>query len=112
MTRHGGKILLDDKLILTLLGYPGGNIHFFGKSEDYLATVIVIEHPSMPEVTESAPVPIVHSSTVIWNFKEAFLLRFYPSMSIWKILSGIGYLIKGYFELVAMVRKDRKKLQV
>lgn len=49
--RNVGRLIVDDSLLLELLGYPRGELRCIGESEEYLDRhVFVIEHPDMPVV--------------------------------------------------------------
>jgi len=82
MAKHGGKIVIGEKEVLSFLGYPDGKLHFFGRSEDYNATVAVIEHPNLPKVKEGEMIPIVNPTGIYWNLKDHYTLRI-TRTSLW-----------------------------
>lgn len=99
MIHHAGRIVLGEEQVLDWLGYPGGRLHFFGRSEDYLGTVAVIEHPSLPEVHEGAMLEIVYPKVVYWSAKDNCLIRFYPHKGLWKRIIDCVKVLLYYWQL-------------
>lgn len=93
MSKHGGKVLIQDKFMLDILGYPGGKLHYLGRAEDYLGNVAVIEHDNLPEVNEGEPVQVVNIPTVFWNIKDYYTLRVIPTNFLGRIKTCLNAFI-------------------
>lgn len=79
-TRHAGRVLIADGLMTAALGFKGGKLHYIGKSEDFLAISLTIEHPDMPETHEGEMLLIVNPSYI--NFIGAPGIRIEPKRSL------------------------------
>ena len=62
--RHIGQILLSDELIMTMLHFEGGTVHYLTYDPKQRAFAVGIEHPDMPICPEN-----VSPSTVTPNYR-------------------------------------------
>ena len=112
MKRHfAGKLIIPEKTVLDWLGYSGGKLHFFGRAEDYLATVAVIEHKDMPEVESGEMLPLIPDGPrgIYWNTKDHILMRMYPGKKLHHHIADMFRLLRDYWSLVALQRKYNRK---
>ena len=60
MKRHGARVHVSEKALMKWLGFTSGKVHYFGRAEEYLDTIIiVVEHPDLPEAKEGELLPDV-----------------------------------------------------
>lgn len=91
-----GRVSIDEKYFLKILCLSGGKILHIGLHENYLGISVVVEHPSMPEVSEGEQIPealVAYHKFVEPQYNDSFITRILPPLQLWyKILEVLRYI--------------------
>lgn len=108
--RFVGNIVLSEAIVLDWLGYKGGTLLYFGRSEEHLGILAMIEHQDMPEVEEGGMVSKMLGGPrgIYWDAKDSILIRVFPGKRLHHHVVDMFRLLKYYWSLVGLQKKYSK----